>query len=326
MIKKLIFHNFWAKISALLLSVLIWFYVSGEENVEVTQEIPVKYMLHENCVVTNTSARIVRIGLRGPREIMKNIDFHKLFVAKNLSGVSEGGNVTFQVTERLINVPKYAAVTQIIPFEITVTVDKLIEKELAVQASLRDRPSEGFVVEKVEVNPSIVKVKGPEKYLSKISTVNTGRIDLTGRTKSFTQKVYVEPILDKYAPADPVEVTVTLKEQKEQKTFEKIPLGTLLVPAQKYTIGVNPATVTVSIAGPAETVSKTDAKNIKCYIDVQDLKAGEYELPVQTTTPKDVTVLRLTPTTVHVSLKEEGFTVQTQTTIETPKEIKKEGL
>lgn len=326
MIKKFIFHNFWTKIAALLLAVLIWFYVSGEENVEAVKEIPVKYMLHENCVVTRTSAHVVRIGLKGPREIMKNIDFHKLFVAKNLSGVTEGGNVTFPVTDRLINLPKFTAVTHLIPSEITVTVDKLVEKELTVQAALRDRPSEGFVVEKIEINPSIVKVKGPESYLSKITTINTRRIDLTGRAKSFTQKIDVEPILEKYAPAQPVEILVVLKEQTDQKLFEKMPVGILKSAAQKYDITVSPAAVSLSVTGPSGTVSKTEAKNMTCYIDVHDLKTGDYELPVQTTTPKDVTVLKIDPTTVKASLKEESFTVQTQTTIETPKEIKKEGL
>jgi len=326
MIKKLLFHNFWTKVSALLLAVLIWFYVSGEENIEILKEIPVKYMLHENCAVTHTSARIVRIGLRGPREIIKNTDFHKMFVAKNLTGAAEGGKVTFQITEKLINVPKFVTVTQIIPPEITVTIDKLIEKELTVQTALRDRPSDGFVVEKIEVNPSIVKIKGPESYLSKISAINTRPIDLTGRTKSFTQKIDVEPILDKYGPAEPVEISVTLKEQTEQKLFEKIPLGILQSPSRKYAVGVTPATVVVSIAGPADTVSKTDAKNIKCYIDVQDLAVGDYELPVLTAIPKNVAVIKIDPATVTVSVKEDSFTVETQTTIATPKEIRKEGL
>jgi YbbR domain-containing protein len=326
MIKKLLFHNFWAKVSALLLAVLIWFYVSGEENVEVTKVIPVKYMLHENCVVTDTSAGAVRITLKGPNEIIKSADFHKMFVAKNLTGVTEGGNVTFQVTGSQIMVPKYTTITSISPAEITVTVDRLTEKELAVQASLRDRPSPGYVVEKVELNPSIVKVRAPESFLSKASTINTRSIDLTGRTKSFTHKIDIDPILGKYGTAEPVEITITIKEQSAEKLFEKTPVGILHSPAQNYAFKLTPPAVNVTVRGPTETVSKTEVKNIKCYVDVADLKPGEYELPIQTSMPKEIAVLKLDPATVKVSIKEEGFAIQTQTTIETPKDIKKEGL
>ncbi|HRZ87718.1 MAG TPA: CdaR family protein [bacterium] len=324
MIKRFLLENIWTKLAAVLLAVLVWFYISGEERITVTKDIPVTVLLPGDYVLTGNSASTVRIGLSGPREVMKDIDAQSLAAVKDLRQTSAPGSVTFPVSDKELRIPKYTSLLDVSPREVTVTLDRLIEKDMKVEAALRDRPPEGYAVEKIELNPSIVKVTGPESDLKKLASINTKRLDLTGRTNSFAQKVELEPLLDKYPCKEQVDVIVTIKEQSSQKSFDRKGVTLLAAPSQQVRVSLEPAAVELTVSGPAALVAKTEEKNLSCYVDIQNLAAGEYDLPIQTILPKDIVVSGLKPDHVKVIINEEGLRVQTHTTIEAPKKVEKE--
>ena len=310
-LKKLLLNNFWTKFAAFLLSLLIWFYVAGEENIEVVKDIPISISLYNDFVITNSSAPIVTITLIGPRETINDIDFSEIVAKKDLSNITTPGNSTFTLLPQNINIPQNTRLTKIQPSEITVRIDKLINKELIVEPVVENQPSSGFAIEEVIANPTIVKIRGPQSILKAMSKINTSPIDLTGRNNSFSQKTKTEPILGEFTYNGFVDVSIYIKELSKQKEFKNVSIRIMQSPTDRYFVKLVPDRAEITITGSDALVPKIEAKDIVCYIDIENVKEGDYELPIQTRMPKGITLLKLKPVNVKVSIKGEPIPVKT---------------
>ena len=72
-IRHWITNNFWTKAASICLAVLVWLYVSGEENMEVTREIPVNLKLPPDHVLVEINRPTLLATFRGTKSIMPKV-------------------------------------------------------------------------------------------------------------------------------------------------------------------------------------------------------------------------------------------------------------
>ncbi len=76
MIRKLanfIFHNFFYKLAAIVLAMIVWGIVQGEEVVEFNRRIKVSIQVGDGFAIKGKPYRFVEATLRGPRVLLGEI-------------------------------------------------------------------------------------------------------------------------------------------------------------------------------------------------------------------------------------------------------------
>lgn len=103
------------------------------------------------------------------------------------------GENYLHIDSRQISVPPGIEVLGVIPSSIRVVLERTVSKELSVLPSIEDSPPRGFFVKGVTSFPVMVTVKGSERELRAVAGVATEPISVEGKTRTFSQLVYLEP-------------------------------------------------------------------------------------------------------------------------------------
>ena len=109
------------------------------------------------------------------------------------------------------------------PSQVNLRLERTKEVMLQVEPSITGELQQGFKLEKIEVIPHEVPIKGPESKVKETFKVRTSPIDLSSLTQS--KELEADLILPspdlKLASQTKVKVRVVLSEEKDKKTEEQ---------------------------------------------------------------------------------------------------------
>jgi hypothetical protein len=87
-IKHIIFDNFWYKIFSVICGFLLWFMVIGQQNSEISVELPLEFKnVPQNFIITKSFYNKVNILFSGPSTLIKLIAKKELSFPIDLSHV-----------------------------------------------------------------------------------------------------------------------------------------------------------------------------------------------------------------------------------------------
>ena len=210
-------NNWWLKIGALILAVILWFYVAGEETVETTFKMPIQLKLAEEMAVTEQSASEVDAAVRGRRELIDRMMGQDLICYIDLTVYEESGTIVLPVEGKFLSLNPDLAVIKIRPEHLKIKIDRLIQKVLPVKLVTVGGPAPGYRMVGFAIDPVSALIKGPQSYLQNRSYVETESVDITGRRKSFKKMVPLEsvPMEGSKVPPQFVEVVVQIEKTPE---------------------------------------------------------------------------------------------------------------
>jgi len=113
-LKNLLLNNFDIKILALVMAIILWFYVSSEYRsfVERYYEIEVKPInLNDNLSIKEIREK-VSVGIKGPQNIIENITPSKITGTVDLQNIKEAGDYLIEVK---VMAPRNTEIIKIIP-------------------------------------------------------------------------------------------------------------------------------------------------------------------------------------------------------------------
>lgn len=147
----------------------------------------------------------------------------------------------------------------------------------------------------------------PELSDQRPNLMYTERIDLTGRTSSFTISVPVQPVRGlTIINNQPVEVTILIEATIGQRQYDAIPVE-FLSQNPDYDAEVIPSTITVLLTGPQPVLDRLRPEDISASVDLTGLGPGRYDRPVTVTvstaaiSPQDI---RVVPSAIVVFISE----------------------
>lgn len=182
-----------------------------------------------------------------------------------------------------------------------------MEKTLPVQPLTVGKPAEGYQLAKITVNPTVISLRGPKSLLEKAQAIFTQPIDLTGKNRSFLEKVPLKleaGLGAARARKTRVAVLVTLEEHRVEKRLENVALQAIREMEDKRVLDTATKKVSLWVAGPEETLELLKSEEVTAFVEVSRLKAGKFELPVQVNLPNGVKLVRVEPSQVEVHLTE----------------------
>lgn len=190
--KKLLFENLGLKFSAVLISVLLWLFVTSRGQSEMSLEIPVEFKdVPVGLGIVSTSAKMVNVTVKGQERVMKSIRPTDLRVFVDLAK-SKKGEGSFHISQDDVKLPYAMSVMNIEPSTVRVKLDEAVTKLVTVDPVLAGTPGKGFYVKAVEVEPRSVVIQGLKTEVRKISEIRTETMDISGIEETTTQELNVD--------------------------------------------------------------------------------------------------------------------------------------
>lgn len=202
-------RNIGLKIAALVVGTLLWFIVSGYE-IERRVRVPIGYSSVPPGLEMTSEQDDVSVHVRGTDTEVSALGSGDLRVIVDLADAHPGTNLMVLRPE-LAEAPLGIDVFRIEPGTVTVTLERSVRKDVAVDPLIEGQPAEGFVVGAVTVTPRMVPVMGPESRLARPISVVTDRIRLDGRRSRVEVDVDIVSVDSQVRLVDPRRVHVVIQ-------------------------------------------------------------------------------------------------------------------
>ncbi|MFX4263710.1 YbbR-like domain-containing protein [Pelotomaculum propionicicum] len=183
----------WRNNSLMLLSLLLafalWLYVSNEQNPLRDKVLTIELEqtgLEQGLIVTGGVPDSVTVKVQGNRSQLANLVPADFRAVVNIPA-GKTGDLTLPVQ---VSTPTGMRVTQVTPDMVSMFIDTVTEKEVAVAVSLRGEPGQGFTALAPFYQPNTVVARGPSRVISGIKQA-TALIDIQGVVKDVEQSLQV---------------------------------------------------------------------------------------------------------------------------------------
>ncbi|MEK7450200.1 MAG: YbbR-like domain-containing protein [Planctomycetota bacterium] len=293
---KFFTYNLGTKIMAVVLAGIIWFYFNYEYP-DVLPEpltIPLKLSLPPNIITTHIETpdgipiNQVKVILQGPRDLLNDIPPDILCLHK-ITGADASLNKPMVRTEEImtgdfINLPPQIRIKSFEPAKIIVTIVKEDSKVMRIKTDdcLQGSVAEGYRITRIKASPSEILVRGPKNILDNYNEIVPRKINISGRTASFSQEGHIPDVLDgqKITMDDKFIVEVTIQDILVEKIF-KSNINVLLPAEFPYKVKINPEQVDLKLKLPQSVIDKFNEHHFNLFINVtslysqiSDVKAG----------------------------------------------------
>ncbi|WP_027356898.1 CdaR family protein [Desulfofundulus thermocisternus] len=183
---RLNWRNFSLQILSLLMALILWVYVTNEQNPveERTFNVPLQGRgIPEGFQVTGLPST-VSVQVQGSRSQLVTLTPGDFQAAVDLSGIARGENEP-AVT---VNAPPGIRVLRVLPPRVRVHADRIVEKEVPVEVTFKGQPAAGYSVQAATVDPPLVHLKGPERLVKTIGRV-TASVNVQGASGAVERSV-----------------------------------------------------------------------------------------------------------------------------------------
>lgn len=304
---RILTHNWGLKLVSFFLAIGLWYYATGEEGIEVTRFVPVEIRVENpKMSLLKTSTRSVQVTFMAPRALLSDLTSENIKATHKIEAkIDKAGDYSFRLEpgEIQLRTPQIRVV-KIDPDVIQVSLDELIVQKLAVKPQFLGEPAFGYSVsqEQLQLNPNAVLVEGPKAQLEKLDSVQTDKIDLVGRVRSFRRTLSLDlPANLKAVSEDLIDVYIPILESYDEKAIEGVAVKTLGA-AGKEKVSFEPSTVDLVLRGPKKQFEGLDKNKITAYVETVDLPSGEHTLPLKLVLPEGITQKDAKPVMIKVKL------------------------
>jgi len=294
-----------AKLLSLFFAIFLWYFVAGEDRVDMNVMIPVEIInLPRNLIISNQFKNQLEVTLSGPRSVIRGID--KTHVSRSID-LSDAKPGTLKIHNGLDSIPFPRGLTtlRIQPNNITLSLDQLGKSEIPIKASTIGKLPDNLVLDSIILQPPTLSITGPNTAFKDIKTLWTKPINLSKLKGSVDLQVSVNltPELVELAGESVVSASVKIKEKIVKKEINAIPVSAKGLTANFYA-KLNPAEITVKAQLPYGTTnnSKDLQKLFMAGLDVSNLGPGVYNLKPKITKQAQITVNMTIPETIEVTI------------------------
>ena len=299
-------RNWIPKLVCLALAFAVWQSIRENTGFEaVVTVVPVRITAGEGLAVLDQSADVVSIRFRGSREEIRYLSRDQVAVNVDLSGRADRLRQTVRLSPRHVKAPSSAHAVFFEPAEVTVTIDREVERALPVKVAFEGTLPEGVEIERAVSIPPSVKVRGAERMLQELEQIRTAPVSLDGRYLSFkTHASVAAPGPAWKTEPDRVLVELSLVERVVTQRVENIFVRPMLTSDDSRVVKIRPDKVALTLRGSPRRMADLKLQEVYAYIDCSELtEAAQYEVPVRVDLPFGVQAEAIEPAVVQVVVK-----------------------
>jgi len=278
-LKRLLFENLFAKILALLVSVLLWFYVTEQQVFQETLSVPLRLEnIPESLILLGDVPEEVEVLVQGQGRFLRH-RVRGLYMALDMAGASKGRYVR-RLTAADVTVPveEDVEVLEVVqPSTLSADLDRAATKTVPVLPATESSPASGYArVGAAVVNPETVTIRGAESVVAGVNSLRTEPISLRDANRMVVARAKVDLGGLERVRCDPEQVAVALPVEK----IEAITLGRVAVAAMvdttRWEVRWDPEEVETIVRGPVSALVGLRETLSAMQIDARPLTAGRY--------------------------------------------------
>ncbi len=298
------------KTLSLIFALMMWYFVVGEDKVDMTIYVPIEITnLPQSLIISNQFKKQLEVAISGPRGLVRSISTQNITRSIDLANARPGTQV-FQNKPDTINLPRGITIQRIQPANITLTIDKLLEKDLPIKPMIIGNPAEGFEIVSVTANPADLSLKAPAEALKDTLFLSTQPIDVEGLNSSLINRrvpLDVKPEIAELIGESLISVNVTIREKLIPREFFDIPVE-FSHAAERTAYRLTPGTVSVKVELPYHLAQSQSAPvSFTANVDADALPPGFYDLPVKVAPqPAGIRVVEVIPPRVNLKIGRPG--------------------
>jgi YbbR domain-containing protein len=283
-----LFGNLGFKVLALLLAVLLWFFIAsgreGYREIEASVELEA---VPDGITVNGPEPETVSFRVAGKGRNLFGLRAADFKVVINLAD-KDAGVYPIGLTTADVMVEEILSERTVI-----VELERRITKSIPVKADFSGSPRAGFYLGVPEVQPPKATLYGSVTVLDKVRAVSVV-VDAEGRDAPFTAQVPIKaPAGITLVGADEALVKVVVG-PGERRTYGDVRLS--VRGAGRGTYELTPAEVSVTLEGEAGRLAALESVSAEVY------PAGPGKYPVRVNVPDYVTLIAVSPAEVDAAL------------------------
>jgi YbbR domain-containing protein len=262
------------KLVSLLLAVVLWYFVGGEDRVNKTVMVPLEIInLPRDLVISNQYKKEMEVSVSGPRSLILEMSERAVSRQVDLSA-AEPGSMVIETGNEDIPVPRGVVVERVQPSSIILSLDKLIQKQFPVSARTVGRVAEGYYVKSLSTDPDTITITGPQTILSQFDELFTRAINLSGVKKSGQLQVplELEPAIVELIGETSVTADFVVDLETETRSMEGVQVQAMIGGLPRE---VQPSTVRITANIPKMLLQ--DNKNPRELLSVTAIQDEEEE-------------------------------------------------
>jgi len=261
------------KIVSLSLGALLWYFVVGEDRVDMTIQVPIEVLnLPENLVISNQYKKEVSVSVRGPRSAIQELRNKNISRPIDLSK-AKPGTIVIKNETNSIPLPRGITVLRLQPSNITLSIDQLVQKQIPIHPVTEGEVSPGYLLQQISLDPDQIIVSGPKALIDSEFVLKTYVINLDGLNHSITLPVHLNlsPELVNLIGETVVVARIEVQEKFIEKTITDIPIN---VKDSGRSFLVEPHSISVVADIPENLIRDTPvpAMLFRAYINARDIQ------------------------------------------------------
>lgn len=248
--------NWILKAISLSLAVMLWYFIVGEDQVDVTVKIPIEVLnLPPHLTISNQYKKDIEVSVRGPRSLVAELRNKNISRPVNLSD-AQPGTIVVKNDENSIPFPKGITVQRLQPTNITLLLDELVQKNFPINPVVEGELAPGYVLQQLYLDPDHLIISGPKNVLGKDLSLETYVINLEGLDHSTTLQVHLSlaPAFLDLIGETVVTARLDVREKYSDQTVDNIPVN---VRELSMPVTVEPDSITVIASIPENLIKDT---------------------------------------------------------------------
>ncbi|WP_446010178.1 CdaR family protein [Candidatus Electrothrix sp.] len=303
------YKNLLLRLVSLALGILVWFVAVGTDQMDVSMRIPIEVLnLPKNLVIYNQYQKELSVTLRGPRGIIQEVRNRPPSLSLDLSK-AEPDTIVLNTDTLTLPLPSGISIVRMQPASITLSIDKLMERQIPITAMTEGDVAEGYVLKEVSLNPDKILVAGPESVVTQEQALKTYVINLKGLNHSTTLPVHLDltPEFMELMGETTVVAKLTVADKFVEKKVRKIPIN---IRDSEQEVRVKPDDITVVAEIPEKLISETPVLSMlfRAFVNA---RPGEFPRSEPVTVNgiavpghESIRIISYSPKEVQISLNE----------------------
>lgn len=190
--KKFFVENLGLKIAAVLLSIVLWFFITSRGQSEISIDVPLEFTnMPPGLELVSYGAKTVNLNIKGQERFIKTVSASNIRVSLSLSKAKRGEG-TYYINRDDIKLPRSITVTNINPPSVRVTTEETASKAVKVVPVIVGEPQKGFYLKSAGVSPETIVIEGVRSEIAKVSALKTEPLDITGINETVTQDLRID--------------------------------------------------------------------------------------------------------------------------------------
>jgi len=171
-------NNWQYRALALLLAMMCWYVVSGQEKVETWLEVPLEFVnLPQQMEITSGLVNKLQVRIRGTSNQVRSLSTGRLAYKLDLGKLQVGSNVIPLVPENMA-ITSAVEVVEINPTRLELVADVMVSKSVPVHLDWEGLPGEDTHFLNATLVPDQVTVTGFASALENVESVPTVRVQV----------------------------------------------------------------------------------------------------------------------------------------------------